>query len=117
MAFTEKELAEVTAEIEVLIEVLRPAMEIRNELDYTYEVDQRDASIVIMSIQPQFMNPLAKTRMSIAKVKYSKSKENWTVYWERANGKWEKYPEEPVVSNLKQFFRVLKADKLCCFFG
>lgn len=117
MAFSDKEMKELGKELVVLIEPLRPKEEIRSQLGFQFDIDQQNASVVIIEVRPNFFNPSQQTLMPVAKAKYNKSKEMWSIYWMRATEKWEKYPEEPFVPNLKQFFRVVKEDKLCCFFG
>lgn len=117
MAFTDSDIQKIKDELDILMEQLRPEVSLREKLDYRYEIDAQTASVVIIEVRPHFIEPLLKTTMPIIKAKYNKGREIWGIYWERANGKWEKYPEEPEVSNLRQFFRVLHEDKLGCFFG
>lgn len=90
MAFSDKELVEINEELVCQIQRIRPEQEIRAELDYIYEIDKQDASVTIVEVRPSFMDPLKKTYMPIAKAKYNKSREIWTVYWQLSNGKWEK---------------------------
>lgn len=117
MALNNKEIVEINEELNLLIEGIRPEKEIRAELDYIYELDEQNASVTIIEVHPSFMDSLKKTYMPVAKAKYNKSREIWTVYWQLSNGKWERYEAEPTVSNLKQFFRVIMTDKIGCFFG
>ncbi len=117
MAFTDIEVLQYQNELNALIELIRPESAVRDQLDYNYEVDAKLSSVVLFELRPSFRDPLRKTAMPIAKAKYNKSREIWTIYWMRANEKWEKYPAESEVSNLNQFFRVVSEDALCCFFG
>lgn len=117
MAFSNEELLLIDKELTLLIENIRPPVEVRTELDYVYEIDEQNASITILEVRRHFQSIKEMSYMPIAKVKFNKSRQDWSVYWQRANDKWEKYPSEPIAIDLSHFFKVLKEDELSCFFG
>lgn len=102
-------------QIQEFIEPIRPSVDDRKELDvgYTYA----DNTLEVFEIRPHWDNAEKMIHSPVARTKYIKSRGIWTIYWKKANGKWEKYDPNPEVNDLSQFFVILDEDEHCCFWG
>jgi Protein of unknown function (DUF3024) len=96
------------------LESIRPPEHIRDQLDIGYTFVNN--VLILSEIRPSFMDKDKIMNIEFAKAKYFKSKEIWQIYWKRANGNWDLY-QIPEVSNVDAFFKIVKEDKLNCFFG
>lgn len=96
------------------IESIRPPEDIRNQLDIGYSFINN--SLILFEIRPSFMDENKIMNIEFAKARYYKSKEIWKIYRKRANNNWELYQIQEV-SNIDSFFKIVKEDKLGCFFG
>ncbi len=100
--------------IKTNVEKMRPPIEIRKQLDIGFSFEKN--VLILFEIRPNFMDESIIMNLEFAKARYYKSQEKWKIYWMRANEKWELYEVEEV-SNLDDFFKVIKEDKHGCFFG
>lgn len=41
----------------------------------------------------------------------------WRIFWQRANGRWFRYPPYPEANSLEEALRVIEEDANDCFFG
>lgn len=98
------------------IESWRPNdLEIRKQLDYTYSFDGITAFLYV--IRPYWNKPDQLQKIEFAKIRYFKSKKQWSLYWKRANGNWESYNPFPSSIELNDILETIKEDKHGCFFG
>ena len=98
------------------VESLRPEnQEIRKQLDFGYCYDGKVA--IIYEIRPVWNNPEQIQNIEFAKIRFYKSRKEWTLYWMRASGKWQLYEPFPKSTHLDKIMNVLKEDKHGCFFG
>lgn len=98
------------------IEKLRPEdLEIRKEIDFSYSWDGKIA--YLNEIRPQWNDAEKIVTHPFAKIRYYKSRQEWHLYWLRANGKWEAYEPCPEASNLHDLLAAVGADQWHCFFG
>ncbi len=100
--------------IKTNIENIRPPVEVRNQLDIGYSFTNN--SLILFEIRPNFIDKSKIMNIEFAKARYYKSQEIWKLFWKRANGNWELY-QKPEVSNIDDFFEIVKEDKYGCFFG
>jgi hypothetical protein len=84
-------------------------------LDIGYKIDKQ--SVILFEVRPGFKNPAINTGSPYAKATYIKRSDQWTIYWMRANLKWELYTICPAVSELKDFIELVEEDKYHCFKG
>ena len=115
MAIDTLQTLDVIEAMENFIARARPPVHIRNQLDIGYKID--DQSIVIFEIRPQWNKPEIILEHPVAKTTFVKTKNNWKVFWRRANLKWQNYSPQPTVRNLQEFTKLVEEDKHHCFFG
>ena len=102
--------------VAAFIEKRRPRDEkIRDQLDFGFRFDGR--SIEIFEIRPDWRKPSEKCEEAVAKARYIKSRDEWWVYWQRADFKWHRYGPAPTVRTLESFLAVVDKDEYGCFFG
>jgi len=112
---------EITKSLEIIetmenyITKVRPAPEIRNQLDIGYEIE--DQSVILQEIRPSWKDPTIIRRIGYAKATYVKSKNIWNVFWQRSDLKWHIYPPKPTVKKLSDFLKLVDDDKHACFKG
>lgn len=98
------------------VEKIRPEdEEIRKQLDVGYTWDGKIA--YLEEIRPDWIDPKIIRHYPFAKIRYYKSREEWNLYWRRANGNWELYEPYPTASNIQELLEVIGKDELGCFFG
>lgn len=107
--------AEIIEIMENYISMNRPPLEIRNQLDISYEIV--DQSVIINEVRPLWSNPSKIMVNGYAKTTFVHSKNIWKVYWKRADNKWHEYEPFPTVNSLKSFLLLVDEDKHGCFKG
>ena len=86
---------------------------IRDELRLTYTIRNHDVVIVEERLVKNSANRIT---IEIAKLRYMRVRNEWQLYWQRANGKW--WPYEPhFFSTLDESIREIDLDSDGCFFG
>ena len=93
----------------------RPPVEIRPELDLSYEITGQ--SVILFEIRPAWNNPSEIQHEPYAKATFVLKENVWKVYWMRANLKWYPYDPEPKVKKLSDFLKLVEEDKYACFKG
>ncbi len=102
--------------IKSFVESIRPEdEEVRKQIDIGYSYEKN--VIVLFEIRPVWDNPKEILHNEFAKIRYYKSKKEWTLYWMRASGNWEVYKPFPTSSHLEPLIEVIKKDKHACFLG
>ena len=102
--------------IKQYVESLRPKnSEIRKQRDFGYSYDGK--IVILYEIRPLWNNRKEAQKIAFVKIRYYKSRQNWNLFWMRANGKWELYDPFPESSHLVKIIEIIKEDKLGCFFG
>ena len=97
------------------IENKRPPSEIREKLDLGYMYE--DQVVEIFEIRPDWRNPQKKSKFSIARTKFIKSRLAWKIYWKRADLKWHPYEPQKEVNSLLKFLEIIEEDAHGCFWG
>jgi len=115
MALTKEQIKEIDEAAAKYMYNNRPLLEIRDQLDLGYRID--DQNVYLFEIRPQWDKPEEKIESLIAKTSYIKSRKLWKIYWMRGNLKWYNYEPIPFVNNISAFFGLVEEDELCCFFG
>lgn len=111
-----KEIGIIEVYIKQFIESLRPEEEeIRKQIDYGYSWEKNIA--ILYSIRPFWQNPNELIQSEFAKIRYTKTTNEWKLYWMRASGKWELYEPHPMANNLQDLLAIIKEDQFHCFFG
>lgn len=116
MAFTAAEQAQ---HLEVLEKIFwskrRPPLDMRDQVREGQRFDSQ--SIELFLVRPSFADPKKPYEESIAKITYVRSKDEWRIYWKRASGQWERYPEAPAQPSLSKALEIVDEDAFYCFFG
>jgi len=98
-------------EIQELVDQMRPEEEeIRKKLDIGFSFEKQN--LILFEIRPGWKGhefDYTKTiHIPFAKARYIKSKSCWYIYWQRANGNWDRYTPHPTVKNVEDFFKVIE---------
>ena len=101
--------------MENYISGVRPAPEIRNQLDLSYEII--DQSVILNEIRPVWNNPEKILTIGYAKATFVKNKNVWKIFWKRADNKWHSYKATPIVGELNDFIKLVDQDEYGCFKG
>lgn len=115
MAIDTLQTLEIIEVMENFLSRIRPPEHIRNQLDIGYKIE--DQSIFVFEIRPQWNNPEVIREHPVAKTTFVKAKNNWKVFWMRADLKWHSYSPQPTVKRLQEFTKLVEKDELHCFFG
>lgn len=59
---------------------------IKDKVWHEIEIDKN--GLILNERRPHFRNPKIITKLPIFKLKYNLQNKTWTVFWMRANGKW-----------------------------
>jgi hypothetical protein len=114
MALTEFETRRVEKVMSEFIEICRPPMHLRKEVDLAFRLDRQTVDIFEIRILPWDPVPLEQP---IARARWVKSRNCWNVYWMRADLKWHAYEPEPTVRNIEAFCALVNEDAYACFWG
>ncbi len=115
MALSEFEIKKCEKAIESFMAKRRPPAHIRKEVDLSYRINNQ--SIEIFEIRPRWDNPSEIIEIPIAKSTYVKTKNKWSLFWQRADATWHKYEPEPHVKTVDEFLNIVAEDQYACFFG
>jgi len=115
MALNDLEYKRVENALERFIEMERPPVHIRPELDLAYTFSGQ--SVELCEVRPHWENTNEKMLKPYAKARYVKTQNLWKIYWQRADLKWHSYEPVPTVSTIEEFLAVVKVDEYACFYG
>lgn len=115
MTLSAIEVHRIEKTIAEFLDRVRPPPDIRDELDIAYRLSGQ--SIEIFEIRPRWDNPKKKMESPVAKARYFKSRDSWSIYWQRADLKWHIYEPNAEVETLADFLSVVEKDEYGCFFG
>jgi len=111
----EVERKRVENTVAAFVEKRRPPVHLRGKVDLGFHFDGR--SVELFEIRPRWDKPAEKIKEAVAKARYLKSRNEWLVYWQRADLKWHKYGPTPEVDTLEAFLALVDEDEYGCFFG
>jgi hypothetical protein len=116
VAFSEFEQARITKLVRTFIERRRPPPHIRPQLDLDFRIERQ--SVEIFEVRPRWKGAPGETmEHPVAKATYQRVRDEWKVYWQRADLKWHGYQPVPLVSNIEEFLRLVDEDAYAAFFG
>ena len=87
----------------------------RNQIKLFYKI--RGYDVKIIESRPHFIHKSEWTEHPIARMKYDAESMNWQLFWGRASGRWEKYPNLGPTKNLKGIIDEIEKDPLHVFWG
>lgn len=105
----------VERRVAVFVERRRPPAHLRDKVDLAFRFD--GTSVEIFEIRPRWDKPVEKIEGAIAKARYVKSRDEWRVYWQRADLEWHRYDPRPEVPTIEVFLALVEEDAHSCFFG
>jgi hypothetical protein len=105
----------VETTVAAFVEKRRPPAHFRDQVDLGFRFDGR--YIELFEIRPRWNNPAEKVEEAVAKARYLKSRDEWLVYWKRADLRWHKYGPQPEVNTVEAFLTLVDEDHYGCFFG
>lgn len=90
-----------------------PALLDELRLDYVIEKQ----SVIIQEIRPSWRDKNQSIHHDLAKLTYVKSKSQWSLFWKRASGKWQRYETAQPKTRLDELVNEIELDVHGCFFG
>jgi hypothetical protein len=115
MAFTELELKRIDNTVGELCRRDSPP-EHASELRVVYDIDGHNVSMW-EERPPWDGSPGEWSRHGIAKFRYFRSREEWTLYWMRADLKWHVFEPATPTTNLAALVRIVDENQYGAFFG
>ena len=112
MAFSEQELNLIKNTVGVYAESIAPAA-VANQVTYTYEVDGN--AVIIWENRAPWDGRGGWTHKGVARFRYIRSRDEWELYWMRADLKWHRYEPAEATPSLEELVQVVKEDQYCCF--
>jgi hypothetical protein len=106
--------AEIIEACESLLQKRRPPEEIRNKVDLAYKIENQ--SVLIYEVRSRWDKEDVFFESPIAKATWVKTKNEWKVFWLRADLKWHGY-KTPAVKTIYEFIELVDQDKYGCFWG
>ncbi len=84
-----------------------------------YEVDVDDRSLTILECRPPWRADLGPewTRFPVARLRYTKSRREWQIYWRDRNLKFHAYDLVPPTANVESLLEHVEADPTGIFWG
>lgn len=116
MAFTENETETILGQLEEEFWVHhRPSLHLRDKVREGQRIDGQ--SIELFFNRPAFERPGKWIEESIAKIRYRRSRDEWAIYWQRADLKWHRYDPCPETETISAALAKIGEDEHACFFG
>lgn len=112
MAFTDVELQAIRHALEPLCESVPE--HVRDRVRIGYEVDRH--AVVLFEERSDSEEPGQWFRLPTARFRYFRSRDEWELYWMRADSKWHSY-EVPPARMLSTLVRHVDRDEYGCFFS
>lgn len=114
MPFSKEELRYIDATVGALCRKASPA-HIADKLRHIYEIEGH--SVLVYSIAPRWDDPSDEIKHGVAKFRYFRSRDDWRLYWLRADLKWHLYEPEDMLDDLESLVSIVDEDKYGAFFG
>ena len=114
MAFSEVELAGIE---QIVGDLCRrhTREDLKHKLFFEYRVCGHD--VAVFECRPFWNDPTEMTSGGVAKFKFVRSRNEWQLYWQRADLKWHRYDPYPASKEITQLVEEVEADRYGCFFG
>jgi hypothetical protein len=88
---------------------------LQNKIKLFYKI--RGYDVKIIESRPHYIYKSEWTEHPIARMKYDAESMNWKLFWGRASGRWEKYPNLEPTKNLQRLIDEIEKDILYVFWG
>lgn len=114
MAFSETELKRIDKFVGGFCRKKSPE-EYKDQLKFEYRIKGHE--VLILEIRSRWNNPEESSELSVAKLKFNRTKNIWQLYWQRANMKYIKYDGLNDTNDLGKLVSEIETDRYGCFFG
>ncbi len=114
MAFSTEQLKAIRREVGSFCERRVPE-HFRDEVRLVYAIEGHN--VYIRETRPSFLDPSQWTCLDVAKLRYIKASNEWSLYWKRASGKWWPYDPATGLTSLEALISEVATDENGCFFG
>ena len=114
MSFHDLEIQQIKNTVGALCE-RKTNSEVKDQLRFDYVI--KNQSVIVQEIRPYWRDASQTIYHDIAKLTYIRTRAEWSLYWKRASGKWEKYAPAAAKTKIGELVYEIEADKHCCFFG
>ena len=84
-------------------------------LRYIYQFESSGA--LLLEQRPGFMNPEEWVSGPRAKFRYSQARNEWSLYWSEANGRWHRVSNVKADKNIRVLLAVVVSDPLGVFWS
>jgi len=113
MAFNELDRRRVEKRIVAFVEMRRPPVELREQLDLGYRIDGQ--TVELFEARRSIRGHVDE--MPVARLRYVKARSTWTLYWMSGDLKWHRYPPLAEAERLDELLEEIDEDPNACFFG
>lgn len=93
----------------------RVPLSAQDQIKMFYRIKGND--VIIFESRPYWQDNSIWTEMPIAKIKHLPDDHTWQLFWQRANGRWVKYPDFSPSNNLDELVKEIDSDPHCVFWG
>ena len=74
-------------------------------------------NVIIFESRPHWQDESIWTELPIAKMRFAPNEKTWQLFWQRANGRWFKYPDFSPTKNLAELITEIDTDPNHVFWG
>lgn len=116
MALPAEILGPARAQLDLYCENRIPE-EIRDQIQLEHE--SRGNAITLLECRPPWRENFGPewTRQKIAQFRYDPEKQEWTLFWHRASGRWHRYDPAPPAPDIGPLLAEVAEDRMACFWG
>lgn len=115
MSIPESELAKIQAWVAARNDEL--PVDVADQVRYELDVDARSATI--FECRPPWREDFGPdwTRMSIARLRYTQTRREWTLYWSNQHGQFRLYDTLSPAPGVEPLLAEIDRDPTCIFWG
>jgi hypothetical protein len=87
----------------------------RNQIKLFYKIRGNDVTII--ESRPHLIHQSEWTALPVARMRYDAESKKWLLFWGRASGRWDKYPNLGPTKDLQRLIDEIEKDPLHVFWG
>ena len=114
MAFIELEKRRIDESVGQLCRRRSP-VEHSDELEFVVEIYGH--SVTVYEVRPRWDAPEEKTKLGVARFRYTRTRDEWRLYWMRRDMKWHAYDPVGPTTRIEDLVAAVDSDQYGCFFG
>ena len=114
MAFSELEQRRIDDLVGQLCRRRSP-VHYRDKLEFVVELDGH--SVTVYEVRPRWDAPEEKTKLGVARFRYTRTRDEWRLYWMRRDMKWHAYDAADPTTRIEDLVATVDSDEYGCFFG